>query len=182
MDFDWELLSKAKEETARIEKEFKQKFFDDSEGKNYFKKNNAEVEILSNEVILKTKFNTYKFKRKHNGKFVFKKDKITQYLYAIEASYTIETWEMGIKGAKKDFKEVLAISEDVCKWLEDSTKKTFKSNMKKFYNSFFGIKEEQASIEYKEEEKPKEEQEEPKKEEAPKEEKLSKKEEEKQEK
>lgn len=149
MDLDWELLEKAKEEKARIEKEIKDEFFGSSEKPNYFYEIKADVEVTSLDVCIKTIYNSYKFKRKKSGKFVFKKDKLSQYFYAIDASYTIETWEKGIKAAKKDFQEVLAISEDLIKFLEDNSKKTLASSMKNFYNSFFGKKEKQASIEYK---------------------------------
>lgn len=153
MDMDWELLEKAKEERVRIEKEFKEKFFGSSEKPNYFFETKAQVEVTSLDVVIKTIYNSYKFKRKKNGSFVFKKDKISQYLYAIDASYTVETWEKGLKAAKKDFEEVFAISEDVVKFLEENSKKTFTSSMKNFYNSFFGKKETQQTIEYKEEDK-----------------------------
>lgn len=151
MDLDWELLERGKEEKARIEKEIKDEFFGSAEKSNYFYEIKADVEVTSLDVTIKTIYNSYKFKRKKNGKFVFKKDKISQYFYAIDASYTIQTWEKGLKAAKKDFEEVLGISEELIKFLEQNSKKTLASSMKKFYNSFFGKKEEQASIEYKEE-------------------------------
>lgn len=157
MDMDWELLQKAKEERVRIEKEIKDRFFGSSEKPNYFYTIKADVEVSSLDVIIKTMYNSYKFKRKKDGKFIFKKDKIDQYFYAIDASYTIDTWEKGLKAAKEDFEEILSISEDVIKFLEDSSKKTISSSMKNFYKSFFGKKEKQASIEYKEQEEKKEE-------------------------
>lgn len=158
MDLDWELLERAKEEKVRIEKEIKDEFFGSSEKPNYFYEIKADVEVTSLDVIVKTLYNSYRFKRKKSGKFVFKKDKLSQYFYAIDASYTLETWEKGLEAAKKDFEEVLAISDELIKFLEKNSKKTIASSMKNFYNSFFSKKEKQASIEYKED-LPKEEEE-----------------------
>lgn len=157
MDFDWELLQRANEEKSRIEKSFKEKFF--SKDAAYFKDMETDVEISATEAIVKTNYNNYKFRRKQDGSFVLKKDKLEQYFYAIDASYTIDTWQKGLEAAKRDFEEIIAIKEDIESWLEDSSRVTFSSSIKKFYASIFGKKEdEHPSIELKEDTLPKEDQ------------------------
>lgn len=150
MDFDWELLQRANEEKDRIEKAFKDRFF--SKDGSYFKDIETSVEVSATEAIVTTNYNSYKFRRKQNGSFLLKKDKLEQYFYAIDASYTIDTWQKGLEAAQRDFEEIIAIKEDIESWLEDSSKVTLSSSIKRFYASLFGKKEEeQPSIELKEE-------------------------------
>lgn len=150
MDFDWELLQRANEEKNRIEKAFKDRFF--SKDGSYFKDIETNVEISATEAIVVTNYNSYKFRRKQNGAFILKKDKLEQYFYAIDASYTIDTWQKGLEAAQRDFEEIIAIKEDIESWLEDSSKVTLSSSIKRFYTSLFGKKEEdQPSIELKKE-------------------------------
>lgn len=149
MDFDWELLQKANEEKDRIEKNFRDRFF--SKEDSYFHGIETQIDISSTEFTIKTNYNSYKFRRKKDGSFIFKKDKLEQYFYSIDASYTIETWKKGLEAAQKDFEEIIAIKDDILKWLENNSKTTFGNSIKKFYSSIFGKRVEPASIELKEE-------------------------------
>lgn len=156
MDFDWELLQKANEEKDRIQKAFKDRFF--SKEGSYFHGIETDVDVSATETIIKTNYNSYKFRRKQDGTFIFKKDKLEQYFYSIDASYTIDTWKKGLEAAKKDFEEIMSIKDEIISYLENSSKATFGSSIKKFYDSIFGKKDEPASLELKEEQpKPQEE-------------------------
>ncbi len=151
MDFDWGLLQRANEEKDRIEKEFKKKFFQKKD--SYFYDIQTDVEINATEVIIKTNYNSYKFRRKQDGSFILKKDKLEQYFYTIDASYTIDTWQKGLEAAREDFEQIIAIKDDICSYLEENSKFTFSDSVRRFYTSVFGKKEEAPSIELKDEEK-----------------------------
>ncbi len=159
MEFDWTLLQKASEEKKRIEREFRRHFFEKKD--SYFEDSDVEVEISATEVIITTNYNSYKLRRKQNGSFVMKKDKLEQYFYAIDASYTIDTWQKGLVAAREDFEEIIAIKDEMCSWLEENSKFTFADNVKRFYVSMFGKKEETPSIELKDEPAPKDNEEKP---------------------
>lgn len=157
MEINWDLLKKAEDDIQLLNRAFKESFFGSEENKNYFYEVEADAFFTSSTLKIQTPYNTYTFNKKLDGTFVFKKDKIEQYVYDISGKYSFENWKKLISEAEEDFAEVLAISEDVLAWLDKNTKRTMTQSMskgyKKLFNSWFGKKEQQASIEYKEEAK-----------------------------
>lgn len=157
MEINWDLFKKAENEIQILNEEFKKEFFGSEEDKNYFYEVEADAFFSSSSLKIQTPYNIYSFNKKLDGAFVFKKDKIEQYVYDIDGKYSFENWKKLIEEAEEDFNEVLAISEDVLEWLDTNTKRSMTQNMskgyKKFFSSLFGKKEQPASIEYKEEEK-----------------------------
>lgn len=151
MEINWELYKKAEDELNALAQEFKKEFFGSEENKNYFYEVEADAEFTPTELWIKTPYNNYRFNKKLDDTFVFKKDKVEHYVYDIDGKYSFENWKKLIEEAEEDFNEVLGIKDDVIAWLDKNTKRTMKKNVSKLFGSWFGKKEKQASIEYKEE-------------------------------
>lgn len=153
MEIDWDLYKRAEDEMRFLKEEFKKRFFssNEDEKENYFHEIEADATFTTSGLKIQTPYNTYIFNKKLDGTFIFKKDKIEQYVYDIDGKYSFENWKKLLSEAEEDFAQVLGISEDVLRWLDTNTKRTMTQSVSKLFSSIFGKKEQPASIEYKEE-------------------------------